>query len=326
MSRNPKVRTSMPPTFGIIALNPAIDCTLRLDRMLKPGSVHAVVDEKEVPGGKGINVARLLAARGRTVRLGGLIGRTDADAFRTALPPSVSCCFLCVDKPTRRNLMLLDGSREYKLNRPGYAGLTSEGTLIENVLARVSRQSDVVILTGSLPQHFPSDTYATMIHRLRRDGKRVVLDASGAALIAGVAAGPDAIKPNREECEHLLGRPCRNPAALRSALSELALRIPYVAISDGPRGAWFAAGGQSWFAASPPARRVDTTAAGDTLLAQWCADLFSRGMDVQTAANAVAAGAAAVETLGSSCPDPARIDALSKQVVVRRLRQGPGNR
>lgn len=68
---------------------------------------------------------------------------------------------------------------------------------------------------------------------------QAVLDTSGAALQAGIRAGPFAIKPNRAEAEELLGRPI-GPGTVelaRAALEILATHpVTWVLLSDGGDG------------------------------------------------------------------------------------------
>ena len=68
-------------------------------------------------------------------------------------------------------------------------------------------------------------------------------------------------------------------------------------ISDGGAGAWF----DGTFTAAPQVKVLDTTSAGDTLLAEYCWRHFGGAPDA--ARWAVAAGSAAV-TMPGSVPPP----------------------
>jgi 1-phosphofructokinase len=143
-------------------------------------------------------------------------------------------------------------------------------------------------------------------------GKIVVLDTSGDALREGVLSKPTIIKPNRAECEELVGFALAKPDDLRCACTELLQRHEVVIISDGARGAWFAQAGRAIHATSPSVSVVDTTAAGDMLLGEFCLGFFpDRVLTPALAARATAMGAAAVERAGSDCPSRERIDELA---------------
>ena len=72
-------------------------------------------------------------------------------------------------------------------------------------------------------------------------------------------------------------------------------------ISDGGAGAWF----DGEFVPAPNVEVADTTAAGDTLLAEFCWRHFSEGLSMAEAGRwAVAAGSAACTMPGGAPPSP----------------------
>ena len=88
---------------------------------------------------------------------------------------------------------------------------------------------------------------------------------------ADAASAPHVIKPNAEECEPLVGFVPKTPEDFRRATAMLNEKVPYVIISDGGAGCWF----NGVFVAAPEVTVLDTTAAGDTLLAEWCYRMFA---------------------------------------------------
>jgi len=310
--------------FATITLAPAIDTTLRLARPMTPGAVHRTLSETRHPGGKGINVAKVLAAHGCDVSAGGLLGADNATLtlFENELFTHLKICdcFVRVPGTTRENMMLHDGASEYKINRPAFPELQCSEALLEEVVARVAESADVVILCGALPALFPSDTYARLVASLKGLGKVVALDSSGDALAQGVSAKPHIIKPNRAECEALLGRALATatPESMVEACRELGRDHEVVILSDGSRGCYFAMdGGETvHFAAVPGGiAAVDTTAAGDMLLAEFCYRYFPcRRLTREVIAHAVAMGAAATERFGSECPELGRVGEIAGEM------------
>jgi len=264
-------------------------------------------------GGKGINVARYLASRGAKVVCGGLLGADNAALFELELKAyGIVDCLVRVKGVTRRNEMIVKEGRETKVNAPSFPDVDLSGIRPEDVLAG-AEGCDVAILSGSLPGGLDRGFYGACVRALKKRGLRVVLDTSGEALKAGLAAGPDLVKPNAEECAVVVGFVPKIEAEFREAtrlIVEAGIArardcagpctdgLVDVIISDGAKGAWF----DGMFVAAPKVEVVDTTAAGDTLLAEYCLS--------GEAKRAVAAGSAACEVCGSVPPAIGRVEEL----------------
>ncbi|MEJ2288363.1 MAG: PfkB family carbohydrate kinase, partial [Deinococcales bacterium] len=74
-------------TRAIVALtpNPALDRTLWLDRALEPGALHRVQRVREAAGGKGVNLARAVAALGGSPVVAGPVAGFNGRKFRALL-------------------------------------------------------------------------------------------------------------------------------------------------------------------------------------------------------------------------------------------------
>ena len=167
------------------------------------------------------------------------------------------------------------------------------------------RGSGVAILSGSLPPAIPKDFYARAVVAFKELGWATVLDASGEAMRLGLEAGPDFIKPNAEECEPLVGFVPKAPEDFARATAALKEKAAHVVISDGGAGAWF----DGEFVPAPKVDVIDTTAAGDTLLAEYCWRTF--GEPCHDAAKwAVAAGSAACTMPGGAPPSQEAVQEL----------------
>ena len=275
--------------FLCICLSPAIDATVRMDAWPTDGCIIKNAADTFAPGGKTVNVARWLAKRGATVACGGLLGEDNAVMFEKELGKyGIEDRFVRVPGSTRVNEMFVTPKGSFKVNRPAFPGIVSSD-LTSFVSGLTS--SDVAIFSGSLPKDYPTDTYRHLVEAAKMAGAKVVLDASGKALVEGVKAHPDVIKPNAEECEPLIGFVPKTPEEFKRATAALKAFCDYPIISDGSAGCWF----DGEFVAAPQVEVLDTTAAGDTLLAEWC---FSG--DVRMA---VAAGSAACTMPGGEPPD-----------------------
>lgn len=300
--------------------NPALDRTLRVDE-LSFGGIARVQAVREDPGGKGINVSRVLREFGCPTAalgfLGGSTGRSLADTMATL---GIDADFIAVPGETRTNLTVTDGTREIKVNGPGPEVPPSA---IEALVARVrkrARESSAVVLAGSLPPGIPADFYADLIRIIRDEGSKPVLDTAGPPFAHGVAAGPYLIKPNRREAETLLGIPLDTDDALREAVCRLSgYGISIVALSLGSGGAVCACGAMIWRAEVRPVAVLSSVGAGDALLACLLLALLG-GADPSTALTVgTAAGLASATLPGSRLCAPMELERMLPHVRVRPL-------
>jgi len=283
-------------------MSPALDSLVSLPFAPRgEGEIFKDVVDEVNAGGKAINVARWLAIRGENVLCGGLLGEVNAAPFEAELARyGIGDRFVRVAGSTRCNEMITWTGGAFKINRASFPNVQPGDFSDLGALCGIDELSagDTVVLSGSLPQHFPPSFYADCIDALHRRGLVAVLDASGRALELGVKAHPDLVKPNAEECEALVGFVPKTVDEFLLATELIRKDCAHVIISDGGSGAWF----DGVFKAAPKVDVIDTTAAGDTLLAEWC-----HSHDPQLA---VSAGAAACTMSGSRAPSVEVVERL----------------
>lgn len=303
--------------FLCVCLAPAIDATVRLNAWPTDGCIIKNAVDTFAPGGKTVNVARWLAIRGASVSCTGLLGEDNAAMFEKELARyDIEDRFVRVPGSTRVNEMFVTPQGCFKVNRSSNFGSLSDVTRCEgesawSVLADLLgfgslEDGDVAILSGSLPAGWPADAYRVLVEKAKAAGARVVLDASGAALVEGVKAHPAVIKPNAEECEALVGFVPKTPDDFRRATDALKKDCDTPIISDGGAGCWF----DGAFVSAPQVEVLDTTAAGDSLLAEWCWRTWG-ATDASPGAWAVAVGSAACTMPGGTPPPVELVDALA---------------
>ena len=307
--------------FLCICMSPAVDVTVKLPCAPKgEGEIFKDVAEDENVGGKAVNVARWLALRGADVECGGLLGEDNDRPFVKELAKySIADRFVRVPGATRRNEMVTWPGGSVKLNRAAFPGLGKDeaARLCDAVVSTqppASAESQVVILSGSLPPAISKDFYAKAVAHFKSNGWTTVLDASGEAMRLALESGPDLIKPNAEECEPLVGFVPKTAEDFAKATALLREKAAHVVISDGGAGAWF----DGEFVAAPKVDVVDTTAAGDSLLAEYCWRMFGEEGDISrmpadAAKWAVAAGSAACTMPGGAPPSEELVSSLRQR-------------
>ena len=283
--------------------NPSLDRTIEVGQ-LRRGEVHRAVTSRVDPGGKGVNVSRVLAAHGvptvAVVPAGGAEGAQLGDLLAPAGVPVVT---VPLSAPTRSNVTLVepDGTTT-KINEPGPTLTATETEAMADRVAAFAASADWVVLSGSLPRGVPDTFYADLVRRIHDQGRRVAVDTSGLPLSRAVSAGPDLIKPNAEELAELTGAPlstwgdvAKHAQAIRDG------GVATVLVSLGEDGALLVDADGVRRAFAPPVDVRSTVGAGDSTLAGFLA-AGARGDDALR--TAVAFGTAAVTLPGSAMPGP----------------------
>lgn len=322
-----RLRTT-PPRVIAVALNPALDHTIEVDH-LRLGQVNRAQRMQVDVGGKGINVASCLADFGIASAVTGQIGSENAAQFEALFRQKAidNQCFY-LDGLTRINTKLVDlaSGETTDVNMPG--PMLSEDAvqgLQERLRTRLASLVDPhswVVLAGSLPPGWAADTYQTLIAHVHGLGARVVLDASGSALAAGVAAAPDIIKPNRAELSELVGRPLDSLAAVLAAARELMARAQgprVVVVSMGAEGALFMSPAEAWLAEPLKVDLISTVGAGDAMVAGIVAAQLAELPLDDCARLATAFSAAKLARLGPHLPAPEQVRALAASVQIRSM-------
>jgi tagatose 6-phosphate kinase len=194
---------------------------------------------------------------------------------------------------------------------PGHGTLDWPG-LRDHLLPLIAR-SALVVLSGSLPPALPADAYADLIAAARAHGARTILDTDGAALMAGLAGGPDVVKPNRDE----LARATGTSDLRHGAQALLDAGAGAVVVSDGPAGMLAASRGQLAFARPPAVEAVNPTGAGDAAVAALAACMLDGASWPRMLRTAVAWSAASVLEPVAGAIRPREAQRLAGLVDVR---------
>lgn len=190
-----------------VTLNPAIDVSYPLNE-LKFDTVNRVVDVTKTPGGKGLNVSRVLNEFGETVKATGCIGGESGDFIINHLPDSILSRFYKISGDTRTCIAILHEGNQTEILEKGPLLSVDEIDGFTNHFKYLLNDVDVVTMSGSLPAGMPDDYYQKLIGIANLNGKKTVLDCSGNALEAVLKGDskPTVIKPNLEELSQLLGK------------------------------------------------------------------------------------------------------------------------
>jgi len=306
-----------------VTLNPALDKTVEIPGMALD-TVNRITEMRTDPGGKGINVSKVIAKLGGESCAAGILGGGSGKMLEKLLEGEpFATRFRFVEGQTRTNLKIIDRERHTNtdINEPGLTVTDADlDALLHELLAEL-RPGDIVVLAGSLPKGAPQDTYRTWTAACKKAGARVFLDADGALLAEGLKAAPYLIKPNDDELSRLAGKKLETLEELTAEGRKLLERgIERVVISLGGRGALYLRKGSTIYAEGLRVPVGSTVGAGDSVVAA-LAYAEAQGLSEEEAVRlSTAAGAANVMCSGTQAAEREAVEALLPKVRFSRLR------
>jgi len=284
-----------------VTLNPAIDKTYTVQELIA-GHVNRMSSMVNIPGGKGINVSKILCQYECPVTATGFLGGYTGSWMEEKLRGmGILCDFVKTQGDTRcsMNIVAKDGFVT-EILEPGPQIGVAEQQAFWKKYRELAAQCELVVMSGSAACGLPEDIYAEMIGIAKEYDKKTILDASGQLLARGALAGPFLVKPNRRELEYVAGHRCRGQAEILAA-AELLLRrgAHYVAVSVGEKGMYLLDADRRLFARAPKVKVVNTVGSGDSACASFAMSILHGESMEEMLKKAVAVSAANATTMES---------------------------
>lgn len=305
-----------------VTLNTSID-KLYLVNSLSPYTVMRVEEVNNTAGGKGLNVSRVAALAGEHVTARGFVGGHSGALFRSLITePNITQAFSTVNAETRSciNIMEMSTGKSTEFLESGSAVTQQELDQFITDYKAALPETDLVTINGSMPKGTPPDFYASLISAAKAAGKPVLVDTSGAALKAAIAAKPTLIKPNTDEMQQLLGVNIDSREQLIAAAQQLHRdEIEIVAISLGAKGVLVVCNEGVYQGIPPEINVVNTVGCGDSMVAGFAVGIARKYSMQETIRLAVAISAANALTKGTGSFLQTDLDALLPRVQIETL-------
>lgn len=302
-----------------VTLNPSIDYLVEVENF-QIGSVNRTSLDKKYPGGKGINVSRVLKRIGNDTTVLGFIGGQTGEFVKACLNnEEVYTNFTEINGDTRINIKLKTdieteiNSQGPEIPKESYQQLLS---LISNL-----QTHDVLVLSGSIPTSLPKDAYVTMMKLCSGKGVQVVVDTSGKVLLDVVQYQPFLVKPNHHELAQLYSTEIKNVLdACKYGIKLVEAGAQHVIVSMAGDGAVLCTKEKSYVANVPKGRVINSVGAGDSMVAGFIG-MFEKTESVFTAFRySVAAGSATA--FSSDLCTLELIEELLPQIEISEIKGG----
>ncbi|WP_025685081.1 1-phosphofructokinase [Paenibacillus maysiensis] len=296
-----------------VTLNPSIDYIVEVDD-LKLGDLNRMKRDLKLPGGKGINVSRILYQLGADSTaigfLGGFTGRFINDTLREE---SIKTDFVIIEDDTRINIKLKHGD-ETEINGLGPAIREHEADALVQKLSGLQK-NDIVVLSGSIPPSLGGDFYDRLISVCQQTGAEFVIDTTGDPLMKALVHKPLLVKPNHHELAELFGVTINSKEEIVTyGRKLLEAGAKNVLISMAGEGALFITADEVYHANVPAGTVKNSVGAGDSMIAGFVGTLALLGDPIEAFRAGVASGSATA--FSDDLATREKIEQLRPQVAI----------
>ncbi len=297
-----------------VTLNPSVDYLVQLEAV-NLGELNRSTEEMKFPGGKGINVSRVLKGLGVESKVLGFVGGFTGKYIEDYLKrENIESDFVHVSEDTRINIKLKTAT-ETEINAKGPYISEADFSALKEKIERLTKD-DTLVLAGSIPTSMPPSTYEELLEICKRNGTNFVVDAEGNLLKKILHYQPFLIKPNHHELGELFGTEIANcEQAVHYGKKLIDMGAKNVIVSLAGKGAIFVNQGGALIAQVPKGEVKSSVGAGDSMVAGFLAKYLETRVAKAAFQYSVASGSATAFTNGLCIPE--EIDRLLPQVQIQ---------
>lgn len=306
-----------------ICPNPSIDCTIELDT-LNVGKLNRTRNKIETYSGKALNVAKGIARLGERVVATGFMFEDHAKLFEHVLEKEgVEHKFIYNEGSARVNYKIIDKrSMLTEINDRGETVDKNNQAKLISLVKDLSTDSDIVVMSGSLPKGVNAEFYADVLKVVEKRSKIIVdteKDNMNAVLNAGINVFM--VKPNLTELEGFVGGSLNDKIDMvRASRKYIDRGVQNVMVSLGSEGALLTDGSRHFYCKSANVAVNSTVGAGDSMVAAACVGLYNGVSKEVVLKMSVAAGTAAITTSGTNLFYKDKFDEIYKKIYVEEIK------
>jgi 1-phosphofructokinase len=297
-------------------LNPSIDYVARV-KEFKEGHLNRTESAQMYPGGKGINVSRVLKRLGIESTALGYTGGFTGEFIKEFLTnETITHDFITVSDVTRINVKL-KSEKETEINGLGPSiSSSNQKKLLEKINSM--NDGDFLVLAGSIPQSISEDFYGEIAKKCLQKGVKAVIDTAGTALIKTFPHEPFLIKPNHHELGDLFQTKIESVEdAVFYGKKLLNEGVENVIVSMAGKGAIFLNMQHTLLANVPAGIVKNSVGAGDSVVAGFLSQIIQHN-DIQTAFNYGVASGSATAFSEDLCTKEL-VEKLVKEISIKEI-------
>ena len=299
-----------------VTLNPSIDYIVKIPA-IKAGELNRMESDIKLPGGKGINVSRVLNNLGQKTTTLGFLGGFTGDFISNWLnQEAIQTRFIEIKEDTRINVKV-KADVETEINAAGPAITQDEADQLLQQLNGLTAE-DVVVLSGNKPPTLPADFYQKMIEKITSHGAQFIIDTTGEELLNALPFKPLLVKPNHHELADLFDVSFQSiEEIIPYGKKLLSLGATYAVISMAGDGALFFTNEAVYQANVPKGKVKNSVGAGDSMIAGFIGSLVETKDALEAFKRSVATGSATA--FSDDLATKAEIESLINEVKISKI-------
>lgn len=251
-----------------VTFNPSLDYIIQVDHFMTR-QINKTTYEKILPGGKGINVAIVLANFGHeSTALGFMAGFTGKEIEHRLENFGCSSSFIQVKEGLSRINVKMKSDEETEINGMGPAIQQEDIDKLFDQL-KVLTDQDVLVISGSIPKTLPDTMYEQIIEYVQPNHCKVVVDATNTLLMKVLRYHPFLIKPNNIELGEIFDVTLNTQEEVipyAHKLQELGARNILVSMA-GQGAVLLDENGKEYRLPAPKGNVINSVGAGDSMVA-----------------------------------------------------------
>jgi tagatose 6-phosphate kinase len=253
----------------IVNLNLAIDKTVKVPT-LKFNRIHRFAGALTQPGGKGVNVARVLKALGCRPIIAGFVsghsGRWIEETLARENIPGILVRHASGESRTCYSIVDAAGvSTDFSEEGPAVP-LAAQRRLLRG-LADKAGEFSMAAVCGRMSMGLGKNFYRDMTRILKKAGCFVAFDTSGAPLMEGISAGADLVKINDAEFAEAAGKRLSRRSITRFFRERSPSGLKALIVTAGPRLTLAVSQFGLWEVRPVPLKRIASpVGAGDSFM------------------------------------------------------------
>lgn len=302
-----------------VTLNPSVDVFLEI-KNLNLGDKNHVSNEFTLPGGKALNVSRVLAQLKIPTVATGFIGGHQGKFIEEWLSKeNIMTDFVDIEQSNRTNIKLLLDNEETTINSQGPSISHYEVDELLYYLSRVG-EGDTIVMGGSIPpmqEKDDEDLYSRMVSIAKANKAQFIADIPAKYLPAVIKEGPILVKPNVEDLMEIFGTKIETIEEMdKYGKKIIEMGAKNAIVSYGKKGSmFFTQDGHSYISEEIHINKVvNSVACRDSMIGGFIGTLVRTSDTIEAYKVAVAAATATAEVL--DLPTREMIEKIIPKVVI----------